>query len=425
MMRRSTRIIAQTTGETSRFFQNSTNMLKQEPHTDPEPIENRRQTKKVKIEIEEEHTGLKQELNGIQIPPLEPSENHETAIQVKPEIQGTKIPLPSTERIKPKDVKFPTDPKISPQVKMELVDPITVKTEYIKLNIPDYNAPVILTEEEQKNLPQNFIPIYTYIKKMRAKIIAPVDTVGCAKIPITLDTEKQLTPINYRFQLLISLMLSSQTKDEINYKAMCQMKEYFLSQGFKEGICLEAIEAVEEKMLNKLIFSVGFHSRKAQYIKKAASILRDQHDGDIPNTLEGLIALPGVGPKMSYLTLQKAWNLNEGIGVDVHVDRLSKQFKWVNPKICKNPEITRRELQEWLPKSLWMEINPVLVGFGQSICLPKGRRCDLCSLSRTNLCPNVDRTLMKRVENLDSEALKKLNKTLRFQFINDIEDLCK
>ncbi|KAH3682344.1 hypothetical protein WICPIJ_006683 [Wickerhamomyces pijperi] len=409
IMRRSARLIgnqAKGTGERSRFFKK----LKQEEiQLEQPPIPTkRRQIQKIKIEVKEE---LEEEEEQIGIFPKVESTLDESKIPVKNEYQNVKIPINNSDVV---DINVKTESLN--------VRPI-MEREGINLNIPDYNSPVDLTKEELLSLPTNFIPIYTLIKKMRAKIIAPVDTMGCAEIPVTLDTEGTLSPINYRFQLLISLMLSSQTKDEINYKAMCQMKEHFQAQGFKDGICLEAIEAIDEKTLDSLIFSVGFHSRKAQYIKKTAQILRSEYQGDIPNTLDGLVGLPGVGPKMSYLTLQKAWNLNEGIGVDVHVDRLSKQFKWVNAKACKTPEITRAELQKWLPRSLWGEINPVLVGFGQSICLPKGRRCDLCALSRTNLCSNVDTALLRKVAKLGKDDLDRMNRTLRFQFVTDIEDL--
>lgn len=70
---------------------------------------------------------------------------------------------------------------------------------------------------------------------------------------------------------------------------------------------------------------------------------------------------------MAYLTLQKAWGKIEGICVDVHVDRLTKIWKWVDPQKCKNPDQTRIQLQNWLPRGLWTEINGLLVGFGQII----------------------------------------------------------
>ena len=85
------------------------------------------------------------------------------------------------------------------------------------------------------------------------------------------------------------------------------------------GLTLKNILEVEPDRLNELIWAVGFHNNKTRYIKAVAPILRDEYHGDIPETIEGLISLPGVGPKMAYLCMSAAWGRDEGIGVDVHV----------------------------------------------------------------------------------------------------------
>ncbi|KIJ31814.1 hypothetical protein M422DRAFT_81898, partial [Sphaerobolus stellatus SS14] len=125
------------------------------------------------------------------------------------------------------------------------------------------------------------------------------------------------------------------------------------------------------------------------YIRQAAQKIKDDFEGEIPNTVEGLCSLPGVGPKMAFLTLQVAWNLNVGIGVDVHVHRITNRLGWHKPP-TKEPEQTRLNLQSWLPKELHGEINPLLVGFGQvTICLPVGPKCESCTLSSSGLCPSA------------------------------------
>lgn len=128
-------------------------------------------------------------------------------------------------------------------------------------------------------------------------------------------------------------MLSSQTKDTTTSAVMIK-----LQKELPNGLNLESILNIDVESLDKMIKSVGFHSKKANYIKKTAEILRDQYEGDIPDTIEGLTSLPGVGPKMGYLTLQVAWNKNVGIGVDVHVHRITNRLGWVR---TKNPEETR------------------------------------------------------------------------------------
>lgn len=195
-------------------------------------------------------------------------------------------------------------------------------------------------------------------------------------------------------------MLSSQTKDTTNAIAMRRLQ----TELPPPGLTLENILAVDPVKLNEIIFIVGFHNNKTRYIKAAALILRDQFAGDIPDTIEGLISLPGVGPKMAYLCLSAAWGRTEGIGVDVHVHRITNLWGWHK---TKGPEETRAALEAWLPKERWHEINHLLVGFGQTICLPVGRKCGECRLSERGLCPSAvvekKKKVVKRVKKEEVE----------------------
>ena len=187
-------------------------------------------------------------------------------------------------------------------------------------------------------------------------------------------------------------MLSSQTKDTTNAIAMRNLQTGLPAPG---GLCLENILDVLPERLNELIYSVGFHNNKTRYIKATALILRDQYDGDIPDTVEGLMGLPGVGPKMAYLCLSAAWGKTEGIGVDVHVHRITNLWGWHK---TRTPEETREMLQSWLPRQHWHEINKMLVGLGQAVCLPVGRRCGDCELGLRGLCPSASMPVVKRVK---------------------------
>lgn len=131
---------------------------------------------------------------------------------------------------------------------------------------------------------------------------------------------------------------------------------------------------------------MGFHNQKTKFIKQTAEILRDKWNSDIPDTIEGLVSLPGVGPKMGYLTLSAAWGRDEGIGVDVHVHRITNLWGWNK---TQQPEQTRAMLESWLPRDRWHDINNLLVGFGQTICLPVGRKCGECRLADRGLCPSA------------------------------------
>jgi len=93
--------------------------------------------------------------------------------------------------------------------------------------------------------------------------------------------------------------------------------------------------------------NVFYEQRKVEYIKKTTIILRDQYNGDVPDTVQDLCKLPGVGPKMAYLVMKCAWNKIQGIGVDTHVHRISNRLKWVK---TKEPEQTRVALESWLPR---------------------------------------------------------------------------
>lgn len=224
--------------------------------------------------------------------------------------------------------------------------------------------------------PPNWEEIWDITAEMRKRVLAPVDTMGCENL-----AEDHRSPRDQRLQTLIALMLSSQTKDTVTAVAMKN-----LQKGLEGGFNLEALLAVEPEELNRMIGSVGFHNNKTKYIKATALILKDKFEGEIPDTIDGLISLPGVGPKMAYLTMSSAWGRDEGIGVDVHVHRITNLWNWNK---TNTPEQTRAALESWLPKERWHAINHMLVGLGQTICLPVGRKCDECELGTRKLCPSV------------------------------------
>ena len=132
---------------------------------------------------------------------------------------------------------------------------------------------------------------------MRSAIPAPVDTMGCAALANPLSTPRQ-----QRFQTLIALMLSSQTLDTVTAPTI-----WNLQRVLPHGLDLQDMLEINEQELDKLIGKIGFHTKKAGYIKRVAVILRDEFKGDIPDTVEGLCSLPGVGEKMAHLCMTAAW----------------------------------------------------------------------------------------------------------------------
>ncbi|KAI9570752.1 DNA glycosylase [Boletus coccyginus] len=229
--------------------------------------------------------------------------------------------------------------------------------------------------------PARWADAYAAIKAMRSRVVAPVDTMGCDQAQL-----RERDPKNQRFATLVSLMLSSQTKDEVTDAAVGKLRT-----ALGGSLSVQAMLEADDTVISDAIAKVGFWRRKTQYIKQTARRLHDDFDDDVPKTVDELCSLPGVGPKMAFLALQVAWKLNVGIGVDVHVHRITNRLGW-HARQTKNPEETRLNLESWLPKALHGEINHVLVGFGQTICLPIGPKCGDCTLSTAGLCPSAQST---------------------------------
>ncbi|MCJ1381867.1 DNA N-glycosylase and apurinic/apyrimidinic (AP) lyase [Xylographa soralifera] len=225
--------------------------------------------------------------------------------------------------------------------------------------------------------PAHWEEVYEAVKEMRKRVLAPVDTMGCESL-----ADEGLSERDQRFQTLIALMLSSQTKDTTTAATIHNLQTALPSP----GLTLANILAVDPATLNTLIYAVGFHNNKTRYIKATAEILHERFGDDIPDTVASLMSLPGVGPKMAYLCMSAAWGRTEGIGVDVHVHRITNLWGWHK---TRGPEETRLALQAWLPRERWHEINHLLVGFGQTICAPVGRRCGECVLAERGLCPSA------------------------------------
>lgn len=244
------------------------------------------------------------------------------------------------------------------------------------------------TGAETVAAPSDWQELYDATKQMRltgAAANAAVDTMGCERLALP-----TASPRDQRFHTLVALMLSSQTKDTTNAVAMRRLQTELPphEDGAPPGLNLENMLAVAPEKLNELIWAVGFHNNKTKYLKQAAVILRDSWGGDIPDSIEGLVSLPGVGPKMAHLCLSSAWGRTEGIGVDVHVHRITNLWGWHK---TKTPEETRLALQAWLPRDRWREINWLLVGLGQTVCAPVGRKCGDCNLGLEGLCKAADR----------------------------------
>lgn len=217
--------------------------------------------------------------------------------------------------------------------------------------------------------PDGWRETYELVRELRKDKTAPCDFMGAeALVAPPKDGADDLDDEEYakisRFQTLIALMLSSQTKDAMVDQAMKNLRDTSDGSG---GLTVASILEMDPAVLNKKIYSVGFRNNKTKYIKQAAQILQDDYNGDIPPTAGEMIRdLPGVGPKMAYIVENICWDRQSGIGVDTHMQRLFPKLGWVSPK-TKNPEQTRKQLESWLPQDYWGEVNLLWVGFGQEV----------------------------------------------------------
>ncbi|MDY6904267.1 MAG: endonuclease III [Thermodesulfobacteriota bacterium] len=205
-------------------------------------------------------------------------------------------------------------------------------------------------------------PFISELKKLKKTSRAPV---------ITLIANRGADPYN----ILVSTLLSLRTKDEVTYKASERL--------LKKAGTPEKMVALTDKTIEKLIYPVGFYHTKAKRLKEVSRILLDQYGGKVPDTLDALLALPGVGRKTANLVLIEGFG-KAAICVDTHVHRVSNRIGLVT---TKTPEQTEFALQKTLPKAHWKTYNELLVMFGQTICVPISPFCSQCPVQAQ--CPAI------------------------------------
>ncbi|MEW6748716.1 MAG: endonuclease III [Candidatus Micrarchaeota archaeon] len=182
------------------------------------------------------------------------------------------------------------------------------------------------------------------------------------------------------FTILVFTMLSARTKDSATTDAVARL--------FKKAKTPGQIASLGARELEELLYGVGFYRVKAKNliaISKAIDGL-----GAVPDTLEGLMSLPGVGRKTANIVLARAFGKNT-LGVDVHVHRISNRLGMVK---TKKPEETERALLRIVPERYIRSLNRDFVAFGQTVCLPRNPKCDICPIR--GLCERVGLSLRRR-----------------------------
>jgi endonuclease III len=182
------------------------------------------------------------------------------------------------------------------------------------------------------------------------------------------------------FEVLISTMISLRTRDEVTLRSSRALFEHARTP--QEMIDLEA------ERISQLIYPAGFYRNKAKQIRGVSELLLSDHGGDVPHTVEELVALPGVGRKTANLVLGLGFGI-PSICVDTHVHRIPNRAGWIE---TQNPEQTEDALSKILPRQYWIEINTLLVSHGQGICTPLSPRCSQCSIASHCQQRGVDRT---------------------------------
>ena len=173
------------------------------------------------------------------------------------------------------------------------------------------------------------------------------------------------------FSILIGTILSARTKDESTTKVV---KVLFSKYKNSKELANAKLKDVE-----KIIKSIGFYHVKAKRIIEVAKIIDSRYKGKVPEDLEKLVGLPGVGRKTANCVLVYAFE-KPAIPVDIHVHRISNRLGLVN---TKTPEETEMELMKKIPKKFWLEINDTFVMYGQNICKPISPMCEVCKIKNS------------------------------------------
>jgi endonuclease-3 len=177
------------------------------------------------------------------------------------------------------------------------------------------------------------------------------------------------------FRVLVSTLISLRTKDDVTIAASRRLFALADTPQAMVGLSLEEIE--------KAIYPAGFYRTKAKNIQTISEILLEKYNGQVPDSQEALIALPGVGIKTANLTLNLGFGI-EAICVDCHVHQIANRMGWIE---TATPEQSEKELQKIMPRRFWIPLNELLVTYGQHICTPVSPWCSKCPMG--GRCPRV------------------------------------
>ena len=178
------------------------------------------------------------------------------------------------------------------------------------------------------------------------------------------------------FRVLVATMLSAQTRDAVTHAASTRL--------FRAARTPPTMAALSTARIQRLIYPVSFYRVKARHVTETCRRLIDRFEGRVPNRMEDLLTLPGVGRKTANLVLILSHASRDNICVDTHVHRIANRLGWVR---TRTPDQTERALYRVVPRRLWPGVNLRLVTWGQNVCRPVYPRCQACVVSA--LCPRI------------------------------------
>ena len=183
---------------------------------------------------------------------------------------------------------------------------------------------------------------------------------------ITLVARRGASP----FEILVSTLLSLRTKDEVTIAATDRL--------LKVARTPDQVLALDTGQIERLIYPVGFYATKAKRLKEISRILIEQYHGLVPDNMNQLLALPGVGRKTANMVLAEWFGL-PGIIVDTHVDRVSRRIGLTDKK---QPDKVEADLMEIVAKTNWSLFSHLLLFHGREICISRKPKCEQCKISR-------------------------------------------
>ncbi len=218
-------------------------------------------------------------------------------------------------------------------------------------------------------------PVLTVMRRL-AKAIDGLDEPAVEKIA----EESKENP----FEVLVATMLSAQTRDEVTHAASQRL--------FRVARSPRTMARLSVPRIRQLIYPVSFYRNKARHVKATCEQILSRFDGRVPDTMDDLLTLPGVGRKTANLVLILAHASQENICVDTHVHRISNRLGWV---ATRTPEQTEHALYRVVARKWWPLVNLYLVTWGQNVCRPVYPRCPACVLRE--VCPKVGVTKVGKV----------------------------